>query len=250
MSEGGSAEGPGLPCGDLWRSLRDYADVSQGPDLAERIGGQVAADRDKKDTSFWTTFPGMVTALAALLTALIGAYVALWPDNAGSDEPVTASAEGGAGPSTVPSESARPRSEGTPGSGSTSLPDWAVVEGRKMEGQFRLTPGGYVALGTGLTGQGEAADADLYWDPAGEVLRAVGRGAALAPGHRTANNWLSCDSILRREPVTELPLTDMVPGEPLCLRTRYGYLGPLAVMTVDLEGEAPEISIEGLLLAP
>lgn len=210
----------------------------------------MATDPDKKDASFWGTVPGMVTALAALLTALVGAYVALWPDNPGTDEPVTTSAEGGAGPSTSPSESAGPESEGTPGSVGTSLSDWIVVEGRTMEGQFRLTPGGYVALATGHTGQGEDGDADLYWDPAGQVLRAVGPGAALAPGHTTANNWLSCESILGREPVTELPLTDMVPGEPLCLRTRYGYLGPLTVITLDLEGETPEISIEGLLLAP
>jgi hypothetical protein len=209
----------------------------------------MVADREKKGT-FWTTSPGVVTALAALVTALVGAYVALWPDSPDSGVPGTAPAEAGAGPSTAPSESAPLSSQGTPGAESTRLPAWEVVEGRRMEGQFRLTPGGYVALGSGLTGQGEDADADLYWDPAGHILRAVGPGAALAPGHPTANNWLSCDAILRREAVPELPLTDMVPGDPLCLRTRYGYLGGITLTTVDLEGEAPELSIAGLLLAP
>lgn len=226
------------------------ADVGQGDDPGlSGSEARVVADRERKGT-FWTTSPGVVTALAALLTALVGAYVALWPDSPDPGVPGTAPAEAGAGPSTAPSESAPLDSQGTPGSESTRLPDWEVVEGRRMEGQFRLTPGGYVALGSGLTGQGEDADADLYWDPAGQMLRAVGPGAALSPGHPTANNWLSCDSILSRDAVPELPLIDMVPGDPLCLRTRYGYQGGLTLTTVDLEGEAPELSIVGLLLAP
>src|SRR5436309_10507434 len=121
------------------------------------------ADQSRKSAflSFWTTLPGILTGLAALITAVVGA-VALWKTQGGNTSPTTA------GPETV-TLSKTP----TIGAGGHSF---------LSTGRVSLARGDSADLERGQIGV--STDADVSFGPESTPTLHAGPPAFLAPVDR------------------------------------------------------------------
>jgi len=182
-----------------------------------------------RDPGFWGTLPGLITALATLLTAIVGAFVLLRPDD--PDPPSTATAGVEGAPSTTSTASSP-----------TPLPTW-----ENGEGQFVMTPGMFADLDTGTFGTGPSEDAELYWDPEEGALKTLSASSALIEGHPTANFIITCQGMLEDVRGGVLPVVGLEPGDPMCARTDRGAIASLAVDGVDLGAGTPEIRVSAFV---
>jgi hypothetical protein len=174
--------------------------------------------------SFWVTVPGLITALATLLTAVVGAYVVLRQlDSDDESSPAIVS-----GSSAVPT---------TGGSESGPIAGW-----RDGGGDVVMRPGAYVDLDTGTVGSGPSRDAEIYWDPDDGKLKALSPGSALIEG--LPSSWIaSCRAELHDESATEVFVDELVPGDWLCARTDTGAVSVLGLTRIDLGAPVPEIRL-------
>ncbi len=179
------------------------------------------ADQSRKSAflSFWTTLPGILTGLAALITAVVGA-VALWKTQGGDSSPTTAS------PETV-TLSKTP----TIGAGGHS-----TLSGFLSTGRVSLARGDSADLERGQIGV--STDADVSFGPELTPTLHAGASASLAPVDRRPTKRACIAALHRRHDSTEL--VSRIETKWTCVATTETNVGVLRIVNTPGLG-SPEL---------
>ena len=156
---------------------------------------------------FWTTLPGVLTALAALLTAIVG-IVTAWQSLTEDD--------GAAGP--VPAGDLPAVSTAVELSGSRGMPAGVLAQGR-----LTMKDADFADLEAGRVG-GPDND-DLYLHGTDELLASY--GVAPTPGPADKDECVTALTA-RQDKVARLDEID--PGSWLCLQTYEGHVAVLEIV--------------------
>jgi hypothetical protein len=162
--------------------------------------------------TFWTTLPGILTGVAALLTAIVGLVTVL--NRTGRERSVAANDK----VMPIPSSSTEPRAT------SSSPPEGVFAKGRLT----MKSPDG-ADLEKGLAGSAVTGGADLYLSCSGvdcllnpmSSLMSVTEG----PGDKA-----SCTSALRSRRDGAVRLQQLRAGQVLCVQTSDGHIGALEIL--------------------
>jgi len=180
------------------------------------------ADSDTSPTSqaarrggfwmFWTTLPGILTGVAALLTASVGLITAL--NRPGRDRSVTANDK------SIPVQS-NPVSR--PAVKSSAAPTGVFGQGR-----LTMKSPESADLEKGLVGTGVSGD-DLYLHCSGVkcILNPMGSLMAVTEG---PGDKASCTAALQSRRDGALYLEQARTGQTLCIQTTDGHVGALEIV--------------------
>lgn len=135
--------------------------------------------------SFWTTLPGILTGVAALITALVAAATLYLSSTRDEPSETRAAGEGPAQAAPAPDD-ASTRAQGTPASGSTS------GGGPGETSQVTLLSGDWLDIDSGLSGS-TASGSEIYWD--GRVLFLYGPHNAIVPAETDRGG---CTDVLQK----------------------------------------------------
>lgn len=162
---------------------------------------------------FWTTLPGILTGVAALLTAIVGLITML--NRPGRERNVTANDK----PNPTPISS-------TPGprATSTSSPEGVFAKGRLT----MKSPDG-ADLEKGLVGAAVSGGEDLYLYCSGVdcLLNPMSSLMSVTEG---AGDKASCTSALRSRRDGAVRLQQLKAGQILCVQTADGHIGALEIL--------------------
>jgi hypothetical protein len=179
------------------------------------------ADQSRKSAflAFWTTLPGILTGLAALITAIVGA-VALWQTQSG----------GGNSSPTSPVRSVT--LSATVGGGT----------GRGPGASSRFFATGRLSLARGDSADlereqiGESADADVSFGPESTPTLHAGASSFLAPVDKRPTKP-ACIAALRRRH-DSLELVSRIERKWTCVATTEGNVGVLRIASASGVGFA------------
>lgn len=157
-------------------------------------------------STFWTTLPGILTGVAALITAIVGAVTLLSPRS----EP--------ARPSQTDQTKASQTDAGT--TTSTSKSDRRT---------FVLKPGDWLDVNTGITGSA-VADATLVWSGTQLNLYGLRNAVADQPAGKAG-----CDAALQLRSDGYLTREQLAHGLVVCQSTKQGLVAEL-----DIQAPAPD----------
>jgi hypothetical protein len=171
--------------------------------------------------TFWTTLPGILTGVAALITAIVGLITVL--NRQGRERSATASDKA------IPVQSA-PTSQ--PTAASSPPPAGVFAQGRlAMKSPDRAD------LEKGIAGTGGAGGVDLYLycngvecllNPMGSLLTVTE-----APGDKA-----SCIAALKSRREGALRLQELTTGQRLCVQTAEGHVGALEILGLPESGSS------------
>ena len=179
--------------------------------------------------SFWTTLPGVLTGLAALITALVAAGAFFL----GNDDGASGDAAAGSGARDVSSAAAGDRDQTPTSSGPTSsgLAETSPAGGRTAERSvIRLLPGDYVDVDAGVQGGNGLTGSDLVWN---NVLSLNGTRNAIVPAE---TDEAGCAAALRTRSDDVLSADQVGRGAVVCLTTDAGALVLASVAPSDVDG--------------
>lgn len=167
--------------------------------------------------SFWTTLPGILTGLAALVTALVAAAALFL---GGSDAPPTAAGDGTGG--------------GADGGGRTAagsapdVPSPIGGDGAVERSQVELRSGDYFDVDTGTARDNSVAGYDLVWNGA---LSLDGVRNAIVPAE---TDEAGCTAALRARSDSILAADAVSRGGVVCLVTDAGAVAQAVISPPDL----------------
>jgi hypothetical protein len=181
-------------------------------------------DRRGEFRAFWTTLPGVLTGVAAVLTAVV-ALLTLWgggddadtapaPASTAAERSTPGDAESGGGDSGGGSATDTPAARATPPSSADVL----------AQGELTMRTPEDADLERGLVGASvDGADLYLFCDAGTCLLTNMGSGQLLttAPG---PVDRAGCVSALRMRQDGALRLSQVPPGWWLCLQTSEGHI--------------------------
>lgn len=205
----------------------------QGPTVPEKHGAP----------AFWTSLPGILTGIAAVITALVGLFALLGPGDDGADGgsvPAAERLETSAAADPAPPEPVPPA--GAVGGTPTATSDPATADGAAIPGQVTMRSPDEADLESGRVGMGvDGSDLYLYCS-AGECrLNAAGSGGLITivdvPTDRAG-----CVAALRARQDGVLETADLTPGAWFCMQTDEA-----ALALVEITG-APGVGTAELVL--
>ena len=175
--------------------------------------------------SFWTTLPGILTGVAALITALVAAATLYLSSTRDEPSETRAAGEGPAQASPAPDD-ASTRAQGTPASGSTS------GGGPGETSQVTLLSGDWLDIDSGLSGS-TASGSEIYWD--GRVLFLYGPHNAIVPAETDRGG---CTDVLqkRSDGAVDLAAQRTV---VVCTSTVDGAIAELVTSPLDATNSLP-----------
>ncbi|SDY48028.1 hypothetical protein SAMN05661080_03607 [Modestobacter sp. DSM 44400] len=179
--------------------------------------------------SFWTTVPGVLTGLAALITALVAAGALFL----GGDHDATGDAVVGSGAGDVSSAADGDRDPAPTSSGGSSagLAPASPAGGRVAAGSVvRLLAGDYLDVDTGVQGGNGLTGSDLVWN---NVLSLNGVRNAIVPAE---TDEAGCTAALRTRSDGVLSADRVSRGAVVCLTTDAGALVLASVAPPDVDG--------------
>jgi hypothetical protein len=193
--------------------------------------------------SWWTTLPGILTGIAAVITAVVALIGALQVIGV-FDEPAGTAPAGQGGSITTPGGNGRttapPAGTGPTGGAAASpgpLPSWV---GALSHGLLTMNSGDIAVLETGTVG----------FAASGQDFVTVGNGRRMSIGMLYGStSWFSpidaapdkeaCRSALNGQKRTNLDADDNQIGHWWCVRTSEGYTGAIQLREVAMD-EAPK----------
>jgi hypothetical protein len=169
-----------------------------------------SSDRRGGFLAFWTTLPGILTGVAALITAIVGA-IGLWKSQSGGN-----TAPGSANPP-VTATSATETSSGQVARGRLSLVrgDWADLE----RGQV-----------------GNSTNADVIFGPGSTPTLLPAASASLAPLQARPTKR-SCTTALRARHDTSEIISELDTNR-ICVSTTEGHVAVVRIISVPGVGSA------------
>jgi hypothetical protein len=194
----------------------------RGAGLAVRrrgfYAGVMAEDPERGGKSgfiaFWTTLPGILTGLAALITALV-AVVGLWRSQSGGDSSVTTT---GADTTTVVTRSS----------------DGSTTPGGVDRGRLTLARGDSADLEQNQIGS--SPNADVTFGPETTPTLHALPPAFLAPAPAEATRALCTRELSSRRDSSEI--VSQLPARALCVSTVEGHVAAVRVVQVPGVGNA------------
>jgi hypothetical protein len=169
--------------------------------------------------SFWTTVPGILTGLAALITALVAAAALFLGTSGGTSDGGASGATAASGPGTATGagdgdRSRPPTSAGSAGAVTTT----AAAGGRTAEtSEVVLRDGDYLDVDTGVQGN-SVSNYDLVWS---RVLSLDGVRNAIVPAE---TDQAGCMTALTTRSDDVLSPGQLSRGAVVCLTTDAGAL--------------------------
>jgi hypothetical protein len=163
--------------------------------------------------TFWTTLPGILTGIAALVTAIVGLITVL--NRPGRERNITANDK------TVPMPSSSASAE--PRATSSASPEGVFAKGRLT----MKSPDG-ADLEKGLVGSAVTGGGDLYLYCSGVdcILNPMSSLMTVTEG---PGDKASCASALRSRRDGAVRLQQLKAGQILCVQTADGHIGALEV---------------------
>jgi hypothetical protein len=195
--------------------------------------GDVESSPDKRQhgrsrfLTFWTTLPGVLTGLAALLTAVISVVTVL---HSGGGSPTTPAAATSMAAVSSPSF-ATTRNSSPPGTSDTNI---ASSGGTLAQGRISMQSGDFADLEHNRVGNG-VPDPDLGFVVAGNdyQLTAMKHLARIAgqPANRTA-----CVAALNSRSDTYVLMSQLQVGSQLCVQTSGNHVAALRAVSLPGPG--------------
>jgi hypothetical protein len=174
--------------------------------------------------TFWKTLPGILTGVAAVVTAIVSLVAVFHPLGHGSG-PQVASTTGGGPSLTVVSTSA------------TTLA--TKLAGVLAQGQLSQRPGDSVDLAHGRVGNGvPGADLSLLGGGVGgQVFELTSLGGPLAPISGQAIDKMACTAALGGRNDTYELLSQFSVGSQLCVETHDNHVAALRIIGLPGVGD-------------
>lgn len=184
--------------------------------MSDADGGNASDDKARAGSrAFWTTLPGILTGLAALLTAIGGLIVVL---NGMGDDGGRAGARG---------ETSTILRDGTP----TSGPPFSLVTPSDtdalLQGTLSMKSPDDANLDRGVVGSVSPSDLYLYCAGLSCHLTPVGSGLMTVAGR--AGTKAECVAALNARNDGTLDLSKLATGSTLCTQTGQGHVARLQV---------------------
>jgi hypothetical protein len=179
--------------------------------------------------SFWTTVPGILTGLAALVTALVAAGALFL----GNSDDAAGNAAAGSGAGDVSSAGDGGRSDPPASSGgATSGPATASQRGSPGSdtSQVELLAGDYFDIDAGVQGNNRVTGSDLVWN---NVLSLNGVRNAIVPAE---TDEAGCVAALQTRSDGVVPADQVARGAVVCLTTDAGALVQASIAPPDVSG--------------
>jgi hypothetical protein len=190
------------------------------PNSTTGDGGSSASAQSKSDfVTFWTTLPGILTGVAALLTAVVGLLAAL--NVFRTTTPAAAPPASTAISSSAGGQSTTPSSEPVGG---------ALVIRR---GTVSMSSSERVSLRTGQIISG-VLDSDLYLSCGGTTCL-LERNLVQVP---SAGSKEACSAALRQRTLETLEVTSLQPGAEVCVETHDSGIAGLRLSQIPGPGSS------------
>lgn len=191
--------------------------------MSDEIKSENGDDDDDGEGAkhFWTTLPGLLTGIAALITAVVGAYALFGGDGDADDETTTIGS--------TPSQSRSQTSEAAqPSATPADATQPAVSPGEAM-----LHSGDYLEFDHAVTGS--SAFGEILWT--GEVLYLYAPRAAIAD---VPTDTAGCEALLTQRKDSYLVLADLVAGPTyLCVTTDEDAIVAATIQPPDARRQLP-----------
>jgi hypothetical protein len=171
--------------------------------------------------AFWSTLPGVLTALAALVTAVVGLGSLFIGSGDRTNAPSTSR---GAVPPTASSPS---------GASSGDRSTGGLAQGMLTQGRLTMAEGDTADLEHGLVGQPPSDDLLFYTH---DFINSAG----MAPAPEQADK-ATCVSALSTRHDTVKDVTQLSVGSLLCLQTADGHVAALRIDSLPGPG-APDVA--------
>jgi hypothetical protein len=176
-------------------------------------------------SSFWTTLPGILTGLAALVTALVAAGALVL----GNDHDAAGHAVAGSGAGAVSSAADGDRDQ-APSSSGPSSSGRAAASPAGDRAAVRLLAGDYFDVDAGVQGDNGLTGSDLVWNG---VLSLNGVRNAIVPAE---TDETGCTATLRTRSDRVLSADQVSRGAVVCLITDAGAVVLARVAPPDVDG--------------
>jgi hypothetical protein len=175
-------------------------------------------------SSFWTTLPGILTGLAALVTALVAAGALFL----GNDHDAAGDAVAGSGAGDVSSAADGDRDQAPSSSGASSSS--RAGDRAADSSAVRLLAGDYFDVDAGVQGDNGLTGSDLVWN---SVLSLNGVRNAIVPAE---TDEAGCTATLRTRSDRVLSADQVSRGAVVCLTTDAGAVVLARVAPPDVDG--------------
>jgi hypothetical protein len=180
-------------------------------------------------SSFWTTLPGILTGLAALVTALVAAGALFL----GNDHDAAGDAVAGSGAGDVSSAADGDRDQAPSSSGASSSSRAAASPAGDRAADssaVRLLAGDYFDVDAGVQGGNGLTGSDLVWN---SVLSLNGVRNAIVPAE---TDEAGCTATLRTRSDRVLSADQVSRGAVVCLTTDAGAVVLARFAPPDVDG--------------
>lgn len=177
-------------------------------------------DGSARRSSFWTTLPGILTGIAALVTALVGA-AALFSHS--GDTPQSPASGSHVGVATA--SSSAPTRAPTSASAPNAAPSVDAATASTIS-RFVLNAGDWLDVETGITGS-SVIGGDLIYRPDGLFLYGAHNAVTKGGGEAV------CTTALQRRSDSYVTAQAMTRGTVVCMSTRDGALAELRFSAPD-----------------
>jgi hypothetical protein len=187
--------------------------------VSDEIQSDNGQDDDDGAKHFWTTLPGILTGIAALITAVVGAY-ALFGGDDGNDDATTTG-----GSNASPSQG---DGQGRPSGTAQSSP----APGEATQGEVLLRSGDYVEFDDAVIGS--SAYGEILWT--GDNLYLYAPRAAIAE----AADIAGCETLLTQRKDSIVALADLMAGPTyVCLTTTEDAIVAATIQPPDARRQLP-----------
>lgn len=191
--------------------------ADEGPPLDDTRTG-----RGRGFWAFWTTLPGVLTGLAALVTALVGVVTLVQSQGGAAPSGTPAAAANGTTSAVVSTPGASISASSAAGAGSTAV----------VHGHISMSPGDQADLESGGVGNAVPnADLSLLGNGVGgQVYELTSLGGSIARFSGRAIDRAGCAATLTTHHDAYEYLSDLHVGSQLCVQTTENHVAGLRVI--------------------
>lgn len=201
------------------------------------------ADGTERFKAFWTSLPGVLTGVAAVIAAVVS-LVALFGPGGSDDEPDGPGSAAAAAPPTVVSTGpSSPPATAAPGSSAGAGSGSSAAEAKR--GSMELEPDDFADLGAGVVTGGRTTGSEFFLFAATDEYRlaaAIGQTFAVAPGEP---DRAACAAALSKRQDRQLVLST-VGGRTVCVLTGDQRIAALTLTGLPAVG-SPRLSFDYVL---
>jgi hypothetical protein len=171
---------------------------------------------------FWTSLPGVLTGVAALITAVVGVVTLVQSPGGAAPSGAPAAVASGTTPAVGPTPGTSASASSAGGTGSSAV----------VHGHISMSPGDHADLESGGVGNAVPnADLSLLGDGVGgHVYELTSLGGAIARFSGRAGDRAGCAAALTTHHDAYEYLSDLQVGSQLCVQTSENHVADLRVI--------------------